>query len=101
MLLKIFTIGKIGLQKSYIYEKNGTNVRIVAMVVRSEFRGTGIGTRLFSESENWAFCQGAASMSLNSGNRPEREAAHLFYSRAGFAPKSTGFIKMINEKADS
>lgn len=88
-------VGMVGLQKSYIYEKTGINVRIVAMVVQSDFRGNGIGKRLLSEAENWAMNQGAVSISLNSGNRSEREAAHLFYERFGFSPKSTGFIKNI------
>ncbi|BBH24848.1 hypothetical protein Back11_61930 [Paenibacillus baekrokdamisoli] len=38
----------------------------------------------------------AVSMSLNSGNRSEREAAHLFYQRIGFTPKSTGLSHPIN-----
>lgn len=70
-------VGLVGLQKSYIYEKAGINVRIVALVVQSDFRGKGVGKHLLSEAENWAKNKGAVSMSLNSDNRSEREAAHL------------------------
>ncbi|WP_241674670.1 GNAT family N-acetyltransferase [Paenibacillus luteus] len=65
------------------------------MVVHSDSRGKGIGKQLLSEAEYWAMNQGAISTSLNSGNRSEREAAHLFYQRFEFTPKSTGFIKII------
>ena len=85
----------VGLQKSYNYEKTGIHVLIVALVVQSDFRGKGIGKHLLAEAEHWAKNQGAVSISLNSGNRTEREAAHLFYQRFGFTPKSTGFVKII------
>jgi GNAT superfamily N-acetyltransferase len=88
-------VGLVGLQKSYMYEKIGINIRIVAMVVQSDFRGKGIGKHLLSKAESWAKNQGAISMSLNSGNRSEREGAHLFYQRMGFTAKSTGFVKII------
>jgi GNAT superfamily N-acetyltransferase len=88
-------VGLAGLHKSYMYEKTGINVSIIALVVQSDFRGKGIGRHLLLDAENWAKNQGAISMSLNSGNRSEREKAHLFYQRFGFTPKSTGFIKII------
>jgi GNAT superfamily N-acetyltransferase len=52
-------VGLVGLQKSYIYEKTGINVRIVDMVVQSDFRGKGIGKHILSEAEFWAKNEGA------------------------------------------
>ncbi|MBM7564955.1 GNAT family N-acetyltransferase [Paenibacillus sacheonensis] len=86
----------IGLHKTYMYEKSGIHVRIIALVVRGECRGQGIGRMLIAAAENWAKQQGAGSMSLNSGNRSEREAAHLFSQRLGFTARSTGYTKIIS-----
>lgn len=42
-IVKSTVVGLVGLQQSYLYEKNGTNVRVVALVVHSDYRGAGIG----------------------------------------------------------
>lgn len=88
-------IGLVGMQKSYLYERNGMNVRIIAMIVHHEFRGQEIGRQLIEAAEKWAKDQGATSISLNSGNRLERAGAHRFYEHLGFEPKSTGFAKLL------
>ncbi|WP_340031474.1 GNAT family N-acetyltransferase [Paenibacillus sp. FSL K6-1122] len=86
-------VGLIGLQTSYLYEKNGRHCRILALVVHDQFRGSGIGRQLILEAEQWAATHNVDSLSLNSGNRPEREAAHEFYRQMGFIAGSTGFSK--------
>ncbi|MET3939242.1 GNAT superfamily N-acetyltransferase [Paenibacillus sp. PvP094] len=86
-------VGLIGMQTSYLYEKNGQHCRILALIVHDQFRGTGIGRQLILAAEQWAASQGIDSLSLNSGNRPDREAAHEFYRQMGFTAGSTGFSK--------
>ncbi|WP_440114578.1 N-acetyltransferase family protein [Paenibacillus sp. QZ-Y1] len=86
-------VGLIGLQTSYLYEKNGRHCRIMALVVHDQFRGSGIGRQLILEAEQWAATHDVDSLSLNSGNRPDREAAHEFYRQMGFTAGSTGFSK--------
>ncbi|MGX1829814.1 N-acetyltransferase family protein [Paenibacillus taichungensis] len=86
-------VGLIGLQTSYLYEKNGKHCRIMALIVHDQFRSSGIGRQLILEAEQWAATHGVDSLSLNSGNRPDREAAHKFYQQMGFTAGSTGFSK--------
>lgn len=62
-------VGLIGLQTSYLYEKNGRHCRIVALVVHDKFRGSGIGRQLILEAEQWAATHNVDSLSLNSANR--------------------------------
>ncbi|MWC27143.1 GNAT family N-acetyltransferase [Paenibacillus sp. MMS18-CY102] len=88
-------VGMIGLCSGVFYEKNGGYARIVAFVVDERFRNKGIGKLLIQEAERWARDNGLVAIALNSGNRSEREAAHLFYRRAGYTEKSTGFIKQL------
>lgn len=88
-------IGLIGLQTSYMYEKNGRHCRIMALIVHDQFRGSGIGTRLIQAAEQWASEQGVSSLSLNSANREDRQAAHRFYREMGYSDGSTGFSKTL------
>ena len=87
--------GVAGLCKGPFYEYNGFYVRIVAFVVDSHYRSRGIGEKLLLETERWAKAQGAVAIGLNSGNRSERLAAHRFYAKMGYEPKSTGFSKSL------
>ncbi|WP_199426694.1 GNAT family N-acetyltransferase [Thermaerobacillus caldiproteolyticus] len=88
-------VGMIGLCSGYFYKKNGLYVRIVALVVDSNYRNRGIGKRLIEEAESWARKQRAISIGLNSGNRDERKKAHQFYLRMGYQEKSKGFVKSL------
>jgi len=88
-------IGLIGLQTSYMYEKNGRHCRIMALIVHDQFRGSGIGARLIQAAEQWAAEQGVFSLSLNSANREDRQAAHQFYRGMGYTDGSTGFSKTL------
>ncbi|MDW0116804.1 GNAT family N-acetyltransferase [Sporosarcina thermotolerans] len=88
-------IGFAGLCKALAFEFTGIYVRIIAFVVSSKQRKQGIGTMLLKACEEWAIQQGAVAMTLNSGNRDERQTAHIFYTSNGYVGKSTGFSKDI------
>ena len=88
-------VGMIGLVRFFPFEANGCYVRIGAMVVSTASRARGIGTKLMEEAQRWALQRGATYMSVNSGNRAEREGAHAFYIKMGFDPVSTGFKKQM------
>jgi GNAT superfamily N-acetyltransferase len=89
-------LGMIGMILCYRFEKSESYMRVVAFVVNSELRGKGIGSKLLNEAENWAKKQGAKMVTLNSGNRTERNDAHQYYIRRGFEGKATGFYKQLN-----
>lgn len=88
-------VGMVGLNKGLFYEYDGSYVRIVAFVVDYNYRRRGVGENLIIETERWAKEQEAIAIGLNSGNRPERVAAHTFYSKMGYEAKSTGFSKSL------
>jgi GNAT superfamily N-acetyltransferase len=86
-------IGFAGLYKALTFEFTGFYVRILAFVVSSKQRKQGVGTMLLKACEEWAIQQGAGAITLNSGNREERQTAHAFYKSNGYVGKSTGFSK--------
>ncbi|AKM18320.1 MULTISPECIES: GNAT family N-acetyltransferase [Bacillaceae] len=88
-------VGMIGLCTGVFYELDGSYVRIVALVVDSNYRSKGIGRKLIEEAESWAKRQGAISIGVNSGNRTERLTAHQFYINMGYEQKSIGFAKKL------
>ncbi|MCM3619792.1 GNAT family N-acetyltransferase [Sutcliffiella horikoshii] len=89
-------LGMIGMILCYRFEKCESYIRVVAFVVNSELRGKGIGSMLLEEAEKWAKKQGAKMVTLNSGNRIERNDAHQYYIRRGFEGKATGFYKQLD-----
>jgi GNAT superfamily N-acetyltransferase len=89
-------VGMAGLAKGIFYEKNEMYLRIVAFVVKQDFRKQGIAKLLIRASEDWAKEQGACTVLLNSGNRDKRQAAYAFYQKMGYVVKSSGFVKEIS-----
>src|SRR5690625_323101 len=89
-------VGMIGMMLGFHYEKNENYVRIVALVVDSEYRKQGIGEKLIEKAEEWAKEQRANRIALNSGNRSERDDAHHFYIRLGFEGSATGYYKVLS-----
>ncbi|GAB3221104.1 GNAT family N-acetyltransferase [Spirosoma arcticum] len=90
-------VGLIGLSKNWSLEHDGCFVRIIALVVSQSARQQGIGEQLIRAAERWAIDTGATRLILNSGNRPEREAAHQFYPKIGFEGiTTTGYSKRID-----
>lgn len=88
-------IGLSGMCKMLFYEKNGEYMRLLAFVINSNYRGKGYGTLLLKESEILATQLGCKAITLNSGNRKERDNAHSFYKGNGFENKSSGFSKSL------
>ncbi len=71
-------------------------MRLLAFVINSNYREEGYGTLLLKESEILATQLGCKAITLNSGNREERDNAHSFYKNNGFENKSSGFSKSID-----
>jgi GNAT superfamily N-acetyltransferase len=88
-------VGMAGLHKGTFYEKNGMYLRILAFVVKQNARNKGIGKLLIKASEDWAVEQGLHTVIINSGNRDDRKAAHIFYHKMGYVIKSSGFVKEL------
>ena len=84
-----------GLCKAYAFEFTGMYVRLLAFVVSSKQRNKGIGKLMLKACENWAMEKGAAAITLNSGNREERKAAHGLYKKNCYLAKSIGFSKKL------
>lgn len=59
------------------------SAEILGLVVDEAARGTGVGSELLDAAESWARKLGCARLRVRS--RVERELAHRFYQRAGFA----------------
>jgi len=87
--------GMIGLIKNLFWERNGHYIKIQALVVKLSFRRKGIGELLIKSAEKWAKEIGAHSLSLNCGNKKERNEAHKFYPGVGFQLISSGYYKEI------
>jgi len=88
-------VGMAGLTKNIFYEMNGNYMRIAAFVVKQSSRKLGIGKLLIEAAEEWAKEQGLHTVVISSGNRAERDAAHAFYQKMGYAIKSSGFVKKL------
>jgi GNAT superfamily N-acetyltransferase len=63
---------------------------IRGLVVREGSRGAGVGARLVEAAEQWARAHGCARMRVRS--RLERERAHRFYERFGYARRKTQVV---------
>lgn len=88
-------IGLSGMCKMMFYEKNGEYMRLLAFVINSNYREKGYGTLLLKESEILATQLGCKAITLNSGNKEERDNAHSFYKSNEFENKSSGFSKSL------
>lgn len=89
-------IGYIGMFKCLFWEQNGCYIKVQSLVVSSNSRRQKAGETLLKEAEKWGRTIGAKLITLNSGNRAERFAAHQFYPDQGYEAKSTGYIKLID-----
>ncbi|MEO5558309.1 MAG: GNAT family N-acetyltransferase [Dokdonella sp.] len=63
---------------------------VTGLVVAQPMRGQGIGGQLLVEAEAWARTRGAQQIRVRS--RQERELAHQFYERAGYARTKTQLV---------
>lgn len=88
-------VGFVGMCKQTAYEFDEPYVRVLALVVHEDYRRKNIGQNLMLAVEDWAKKNDCIAITLNSGNREERIAAHNFYKNLGYLGKSTGFSKSL------
>lgn len=84
-------VGFVGACRGIAYEFSGHYFRIVALAVRKDFRGMGIGSKLLGQVEEYAVREKAVGILLNSGLN--RDDAHAFYERRGYTKKGYSFFK--------
>ena len=68
--------------------------RITSFVVTAGLRGRGVGSTLLQASESWSREHGAERIEITSGD--ERDDAHGFYERRGFARQGQRFSKWLS-----
>jgi GNAT superfamily N-acetyltransferase len=69
--------------------EHGRAGQVLALVVDSRRRGSGVGSLLLDFAEQWARERGAGAVVLNS--RVEREAARAFYGARGYVIQKQQF----------
>jgi len=77
--------GMIALHRIPRLAEGSPLVRVTALVVRADGRRTGVAGSLMAAADEMARGWGCTLMEISCGRRPERAAAHRFYSAAGFA----------------
>jgi GNAT superfamily N-acetyltransferase len=78
-------VGVLALNLAPQFAESGMFSRITALAVDPSTHRAGIGRRLVVEAERIAVAAGSTVMQVNSGRRPERAAAHAFYTSLGYA----------------
>ena len=89
-------IGYVGLIEQFTWQYDGEVLVIQAFVIDEKYRGQGFGKLFLKEIEKIALNKNITSITLNSGNRPERLGAHEFYKKQGLKVTSLGFKKMLH-----
>jgi len=84
--------GMIGTVSASSYLHNDLNGRIIALVVSRESRQRGIGARLIAAAEKNFIQRGITRVTLTT--RFEREEAHRFYEKVGYARTGFRFAKI-------
>ena len=85
--------GMIGTFSASSYLHNDLNGRIIALVVSRESRQRGIGARLIAAAENDFAKRGITRVTVTT--RFEREEAHQFYEKVGYARTGFRFAKNL------
>jgi ribosomal protein S18 acetylase RimI-like enzyme len=85
--------GMLGTFSASSYLHNDLNGRIIALVVSKELRRHGIGARLIAAAEKDFAQRGIARVTLTT--RFEREKAHQFYEKLGYARTGFRFAKNL------
>ena len=67
-----------------------SRAEIGGLVVSSKARGRGVGRQLVARAEHWALKRGLKIVVVRS--RIDREAAHRFYLREGYAQTKTSAV---------
>jgi len=85
--------GMIGTFSASSYFHNDLNGRIIALVVSRESRRHGIGARLIAAAEKDFAKRGITRVTVTT--RFEREEAHQFYEKVGYARTGFRFAKNL------
>src|SRR5204863_6644870 len=85
--------GMIGTFSASSYLHNDLSGRIIALVVSRESRRRGIGARLIAEAEKNLIQRGITRVTVTA--RFEREKAHQFYEKPGYARTGFRFAKNL------
>ena len=85
--------GMIGTVSASSYLHNDLNGRIIALVVSRESRQRGIGVRLIAAAEKNFIQRGITRVTVTA--RFERETAHQFYEKLGYARTGFRFAKNL------
>src|SRR5881392_3897001 len=85
--------GMIGTVSASSYLHNDLTGRIIALVVSRESRRRGIGARLIAEAEKNLIQRGITRVTMTA--RFEREKAHQFYEKLGYARTGFRFAKNL------
>lgn len=84
-------VGIVGVHLTPLLHESGNLGRIIALVVEAGHRGHGIGRRLVSEAESWAWNHSCSRMEVTSGDH--RSDAHRFYEACGYRCDERRFLK--------
>ena len=87
------TCGMLGTFSASSYLHNDLNGRIIALVVSKQSRRHGIGTRLIAAAEKDFAKRGITRVTVTT--RFEREEAHQFYEKVGYARTGFRFAKNL------
>ena len=85
--------GMLGTVSASSYLHNDLTGRIIALVVSRESRRRGIGARLIAEAEKNLIQRGITRVTVTA--RFEREKAHQFYEKLGYARTGFRFAKNL------
>jgi ribosomal protein S18 acetylase RimI-like enzyme len=85
--------GMIGTVSASSYLHNDLSGRIIALVVSRELRQRGIGGRLIAAAEKNFMQRGITRVTLTT--RFDREEAHQFYEKVGYARSGFRFAKNL------
>src|SRR5207248_5108432 len=85
--------GMLGTVSASSYLHNDSSGRIIALVVSRESRQRGIGTRLIAAAETNFIQRGITRVTVTT--RFEREKAHQFYEKVGYARTGFRFAKNL------
>jgi ribosomal protein S18 acetylase RimI-like enzyme len=87
------TCGMVGTLSASSYLHNDLSGRIIALVVSRDLRQRGIGARLIAAAEKNFIQRGITRVTLTT--RFEREEAHRFYEKVGYARTGFRFAKNL------
>lgn len=84
----------IGLVQELAFEIDSKVLRIIALVVKQEYQGRKIGSKLLDQAKLLALNHDIKAMALSSGLL--RREAHHFYEKQGFIKKGYSFINLLD-----